>query len=173
MEMIGLTDSGQVWRDRAAGDFVAHYRNGGGRTIRLRDTGHLRRVVAEYWRQVRENLLGQIADAARRTAASNFSYSFENRYPFKHIVFDLGDATVGGVARASRRVEGSKITIFGKCDFYFYDRFSDALDVFNILSGLNLDLPGADPYDIKDNWQGLFHGVFDAERDRSVYRYDS
>ena len=63
MVMTGISDASPAWRDNIGGDFQDHYRNGDGSPVRLRDTGHLRRVVDEYWRQVEERLLGQIADA--------------------------------------------------------------------------------------------------------------
>ncbi|MGI9365458.1 MAG: phage minor head protein, partial [Rhizobiaceae bacterium] len=66
--MTGISDSAQVWEDNLRGDFVDRYWNGNGEPVRLRDTGHLRRVVNEYWRQVKTDLLGQIANAARDKA---------------------------------------------------------------------------------------------------------
>lgn len=62
ISLSNVSDRGTPWTSR---DFVYHYFTGDGRRVLVRDTGHLRAVVAEYMRDVEHDLKGQIADEAR------------------------------------------------------------------------------------------------------------
>ena len=151
--MSGISDSPRVWSYGLGGDFSDHYFNGDGVAVRLRDTGHLRRVVDEYQRQVEFRLLGQIANAAREAAGSSFTYGFYRPYKMKPIVFDLGDTVIGGVATGSSRLEKTgALKISGTCEFYLRDKFENPL-------GFGFDLPGGKIYDIFDDWRGRFSGI--------------
>ena len=150
--MTGITDSARVWKHGVGGEFVDHYWNGNGQPVRLRDTGHLQRVANEYWRQVKTDLLGQIANAARDGAGSSFSHNFYNTYPMQHIVFDLGRTTMGGIAMGRSAFEKTGVLrLSGTCDFYLRDKFENPLN-------LGFELPGSTIYQIYDDWQGSFHG---------------
>lgn len=150
MVMYGIFDAARVWKDGPLGDFVDHYRNGNGRAIRLRDTGHLQNVVDEYWRQVEKNLLGQIADAARRKAGSSFSYDFGTTYQMEHIVYDLGNTTIKGVATGHSHSEKTGgLRLAGHCKFYQSDTFNDPFDI-------GIDEPWSQIYHIRDTWSGRF-----------------
>ncbi len=47
--LTGLSDAGPAWSKL---DFIDHYYNGKGRGVTIRETGHLRAIVAEYQRIV-------------------------------------------------------------------------------------------------------------------------
>ena len=165
MVMSGISDSARVWKDGKGGDFENHYWNGNGRPVRLRDTGHLQSVVNEYWRQVKDDLLGQIANAARDNAGSSFSYDFGKSYPMQHIVFDLGDTVIGGIAKGRSRLEKTgALHLFGDCEFYQRDKFEDPLDI-------GIELPGSTIYDIFDDWQGRFHCTVNYNRNISKFNF--
>lgn len=167
MVMSGISDAGRVWKDGKGGDFENHYRNGNGRPVRLRDTGHLQNVVDEYWRQVEKRLLGQIADAAREKAGSSFSYEFGKTYNMQHIVFDFGRTTIGGIATGRSRLEKTTgaLHLTGRCEFYQRDKFEDPLDI-------GIELPGSEIYDIFDDWHGNFYGAVHIDRNLSLYGFD-
>ncbi len=62
-ELKDVADTGFPWGE---GNFIWHYFNGNGEAVRLRDTGHLEKVVSSYWgsffgHRVKKRLQGQIA----------------------------------------------------------------------------------------------------------------
>ena len=161
--MSGIADSGNAW---SSGDFLNHYKNGGGSAVRLRDTGHLQNIVNEYWRQVENRLFGQIADAARETAGSSFSYDFGTTYEMELIVYSLGRTTIGGVATGSSQFDKTgALKLSGHCEFYLRDAFTDPVD-------LGIEFPGHQIYDIYDDWQGGFGGIVNIDRDVSKYKFN-
>ena len=163
MQMIGVTDTGRPWTNR---DFINHYRHGNGAPVRVRDIGHLQKIVNEYWGTVSNRLIGQIADAARIQTSGQFSYPFTNSYQMQHIVFSIGDTTIEGEAKA--RVAFQKdgtLRISGDCGFELTDEFADPLDI-------GIELPGGTPYPIFDSWSARISGRIVADRNKSWIRFD-
>lgn len=94
-----LTSAAERWSDI---DFVQHYYFGGGRTVDLREIGHLYEIVQQYaWYDKAEGafrrLAGQIADKARADKSGALSVTFSNFYDFGDVQFSHGDGTVKGV----------------------------------------------------------------------------
>ncbi len=172
MTMSGISDASPAWKDGRnwktgeIGDFAWHYFTGNGRTIRLRDTGHLQAVVKEYWRQVEQDLLGQIADAARKNIDDNFTYDFYDTYEMGHIVFDLGETTIGGVARGRSQLGADgALNLSGHVEFYHRDEFRDPLNI-------GIEIPLGTVYAMRDEWQGQFRGIVNIDHEMSDYTYE-
>ncbi|MEM9591438.1 MAG: hypothetical protein AAF967_08885 [Pseudomonadota bacterium] len=101
----------------------------------VRETGHLRAVVAEYWRLVIQNpkkLRGQIADVARTKPGQSFYYDFEKSYPMQRLVFSLGDTVIGGLFSGRCKPIHELLEIDGVIGFYLRDMFEDPLDLGTI-----------------------------------------
>ena len=165
----GVSDAGAPW---STWDFVQHYLFGEGRDVRVRDTGHLRAIVAEYQSIVvadHRRLPSQIASAARQNMGGAFSYDFEAPYRMTGVVFSIGSTVIGGVARGTSFLKHGILTMSGTFAFYLEDAFRDAADLFNVFPGQNLDVPGARPYRIYDTWRGRFRGKVYA--DASLSRF--
>ena len=159
--MTGVSDAGKAWENN---DFTNHYWHGNGTGVRLRDTGNLTAVVDEYQKIVEENLLGQIADAARRNIDGTFSWDFRTTYQMQHIVFSLGDTTIGGIFRGQNESNKGVLRIRGDLSFFLYDEFADPIDI-------GIELPGGTPYAIKDYWEGRADGIIMINRATSAYKY--
>ena len=167
----GVSDAGAPW---STWDFVQHYLFGEGRDVRVRDTGHLRAIVAEYQSIVvadHRRLPSQIASAARRNIGGSFSDEFHKPYPMTSVVFSIGSTVIGGVARGRSSMKHGILTMSGTFAFYLEDAFRDAADLFNVFPGQNLDVPRARPYRIHDTWRGRFDGKVYA--DASLSRFVS
>lgn len=146
-------------------DFINHYYFGRGRAVRLRDTGHLERVVDEYWQGRGDALFGQIADEARKNPAGAFQREVYNDYPMQNIVFSLGRTTIGCDFQGTSEWQGADhLKISGQGNFYLRDEFNDPLDI-----GQNSPLSSV--YRIVDDWMGLFNGTIYVERERSRYAW--
>lgn len=161
IRLSGVNDTGPEWSSR---DFAHHYYFGNGQPVTLRQTGHLVKVVDEYMRLVRENLKGQIADEARKAPGSSFRYRFYNTYPMKPVVFSLGQTTIGGNFTGRSTVIHNRLRIVGELAFWQKDAFVDPLR-------LGLELPGAQPDAIEDQWGGSLSGEVLEDRARSRYYF--
>ena len=146
----------------------------------VRDTGHLRAVVAEYMRDVERGLKGQIADEARRNVGASFRYEFGRPYRMTHIVFSLGSTTVGGVFHGRSHKKGTALQVNGRLQFALRDVFTDPSDNREVLEWINLDnftdyqgniWPGK-PYDIVDEWSGFLSGLIMEDRSKSEFKFD-
>ena len=162
MRMLFFDVSGW-WPGWHSQDFVNHYYFGRGRTVRLRDTGHLERVVNEYWRRRGGAVLGQIASEARKNPGGFFRHTFGRSYSMTNVVFSLGSSTIGGDALgASEWRSNNHLNISGQCNFFLRDEFIDPLDI-------GVESPLSYKYKIVDDWMGLFSGTIHIDRDRSQY----
>ncbi|MBB4304089.1 hypothetical protein GGD81_003144 [Rhodobium orientis] len=167
--LSGISDIGSPWSSR---DFVHHYFNGNGRGVAVRETGHLRSIVAEYRKIVIDDptrLPKQIARKARETKNGSFSNNFYNTYDMTDVVFSLGDTTIGGKYTGNSSEENGILSVSGEMDFYLEDFFRDPLDIFDIIPGDNLELARSKSYRIYDNWQGRFEGKIYADASSSRF----
>jgi len=168
--LSGISDAGSPWSKR---DFINHYFNGKGRSIRVRETGHLHSIAAEYRKIVIDDparLPTQIAQRARETKTGPFSDHFKNVYDMTHIVFSIGDTTIGGKYMGSSSEKNGVLSFTGKIDFYLEDAFKDPLDIFDLIPGDNLELTRSQPYRIYDKWQGQLKGQIYTEAFLSSFK---
>lgn len=124
-----VSDQGREWSHR---DFIWHYFYGNGRFIRVRDIGHLRKIVAEFRRQAIDppNLLpGQIADAARKTNGADFTDTFDRPYRFRHIVYSFGDSVIKGRFNGRMKNNHGLLELTGQINFELSDIFRDPLQL--------------------------------------------
>jgi len=146
-------------------DFINHYYFGRGRAVRLRNTGHLERIVDEYWQRRGNALFGQIADEARKNQGGPFRHTFSRSYSMTNIVFSLGSSTIGGDASGvSEWRSDSHLNVSGQCNFFLRDEFADPLD-------LGIESPLSSTYKIIDDWMGLFSGTVHVDRESSQYTW--
>lgn len=97
--------------------------------MRLRNTGHLQRVVDEYWRRRGDAVSSQIAEEARKNPGGSFRHTFGRPYSMTNIVFSFGSSTIGGDALgASKWRSDSHLNISGQCNFFLRDEFVGLLD---------------------------------------------
>lgn len=143
-------NAGARWSNR---DFFQHYFFGGGRLILLREIDLLEDVVRWYERNVINDLKSQIAGQGAATGDGRFRYSFGRSYPLEAVHDSLGSATVKGLFNGFRAASADIVRIEGRILFQFYDRFSDVVDVANVIDAFDVDLPGGRPYDIRDQWE--------------------
>lgn len=159
----GVLDTGRPWTSK---DFVDHYYNGQGRGVTLRQTGHLRAVVDDYWDEIKDRFAGNhIATPARDQGVKSFDDDFGNVYDMESIVFSLGKTTIVGDLRGSGREEFGVMTVSGRISFRLIDEFADPIDI-----GIEL---GGDIYPITDSWSGTFKGRFYADESRSGYIFQA
>ncbi|MEG6507839.1 phage minor head protein [Methyloligella sp. 2.7D] len=176
--MQDVADEGAPWD---SDDFVYHYFFGGGRTVTLRETGHLRAVVAEFQRQagdVPTKLPGQIADEARKIGDGSFGGKFDRSYNMTRIVFSLGRTKVSGPFRGTVKRLHPMVEFRGAINFELRDAFRDPLDIDRALQKIGAigafptELPASKPYPIIDDWTGTFEGRVHLDRSQSGYRYE-
>ena len=178
--MQDVSDEGPPWGHR---DFIRHYFFGEGRPVTVRQTGHLRAVVAEFRRQagdVPTRLPGQIADLARKNIGQNFNREFKSPYPMKDVVFSLGSTTIRGDFNGKCvRVDGL-LELSGTIEFRLSDEFRDPVDIEDRILGpvgvvgmFPTELPTAEPYRIVDRWTGTFSARVHSDRVRSTYHYEN
>ncbi len=132
--MHGVSDSGHAWSSE---DFVRHYFFGNGEAVAVRETGHLRNVVAEYRRVAVDDptvLPAQIANAARKHINRHFDYKFKRTYPMRDIVFSLGNTTIGGRFSGRCKHDLGWLEIDGSLEFYLRDEFRDPVDIGRVLN---------------------------------------
>ena len=82
----------------------------------------------------------------------------------QHIVFSLGDTTIGGIFRGQNESNKGVLRIRGDLSFFLYDEFADPIDI-------GIELPGGTPYAIKDYWEGRADGIIMINRATSAYKY--
>lgn len=167
--LLGISDVGSPWSSR---DFVRHYFNGNGRGVRVRETGHLRSIVAEYRRIVIDDpnrLPKQIAERARQNKNGSFSYEFYNTYDMTNLVFSIGHTTIGGNYSGANSQKNGVLSISGKIDFYLEDAFKDPVDIFDIIPDDDIELARSKPYRIYDKWQGQLKGQIYADASLSSF----
>ena len=124
-----VSDAGKKWLSR---DFVKHYFFGNGETITVRQTGHLRAVLAEYRRIVIDDpkrLPGQIADLARNNTGQPFADNFGRSYSMKEVVFSLGSTTITGDFYGKNDLINGMLQMRGTLVFRLRDVFRDPLDI--------------------------------------------
>jgi hypothetical protein len=170
IEMQDVSDEGPPWGHR---DFIRHYFFGEGRPVTVRQTGHLRAVVAEFRRQagdVPTRLPGQIADLARKNIGQNFNGEFGRPYQMQDVVFSLGDTTIGGAFRGTCKQNHALLDLRGVINYELKDNFKDPLDLGTIRSPAT-ELPYGRPYLIVDRWRGSFSATVMIDRDKSKFRY--
>jgi hypothetical protein len=150
-----VSDLSPAWtRD----DFLAHYYAGKGTPVTLSEIGHLQEAInyAQTYDQpaggsIFERFENQICEEAKRHGEGNFPWSFKNRYDYISIVYSIGEATFGGSANVDVVEKGSFLIVTADIKYFFYDRFKDPYDVFNIIPG-EIEIGGV-PYDISGNWE--------------------
>jgi len=130
--LTNVSDTGSPWKDI---DFVRHYFSGGGRTVRVRNIGHLRAIVAEYNRIVIDDLTRlptQIAEKARKIVKKSnvhFSDTFRDSYQMQRIVFSIGNTVIEGTYRGVSKEANGILQMSGTIDFHLRDEFRDPLDL--------------------------------------------
>ena len=80
IELGDVSDSGPQWTSR---DFVRHYFQGRGRTVTVRETGHLVSIARRHLETVVQSLQDNIARRARETLEGAFADEFINSYNMK------------------------------------------------------------------------------------------
>ena len=179
IQMQNVSDEGRPWEHR---DFIRHYFTGEGRTVTVRQTGHLRPVVAEFKRQagdVPTRLSGQIADKARRNIGGHFDGKFGRPYPMQDIVFSLGETTITGAFYGTCQRKHALLELRGEINYELSDEFRDpmgiedrVLEQIGAVGMFPTELPAAEPYRIVDRWTGTFSAMVHMDRARSAYRYE-
>lgn len=133
IQIADVADTGPKWSSL---DFVDHYFFGDGKTITVRETGHLQDVVAAYKKIVIddiERLPSQISKSARANMNHTFSYTFENEYRFTDVVFSLGHSLVKGAYYGYNQLSNGILTISGEINFHLRDEFKEPLGVRQFL----------------------------------------
>jgi len=161
LKFTNVNDAPREW---TSADFVNHYKSGNGESVRLRQTGHLIKVVGKYREIVEDRLKNQIADAARNNAGSSFFYNFGRPYDMTDLVFSLGDTVIGGFVFGKSTATFDYLNIEGTLSFYLRDAFADPIDA-------GIELPGHAPYPVRDDWGGRIFGQVLANNQRSQYRW--
>jgi len=159
ISLSNVADTGAEW---TSGDFVSHYWFGNGKAVRLREVGHLRKIVDAYMQEVEERLKGQIADVARNNIGRAFSYKFYNKYKMRDVVFSVGKTELGGNFSGTSTPKHGALEVTGTLDFYLDDEFADP-------TSLGPELLGSTRYDIFDNWNGSLRGL--VLKDRSTSKF--
>ena len=139
ISLQGVSDTGPEW---TRFDYSHHYYFGGGKPLTLRETGNLVKVVAEYRRSVIDDpkrLPGQIADAAREDVTGFSPHDFDNTYPMRHVVYSLGDTTIGGIFSGRAKQVENALYISGSIKFFHEDEFRDPLNIGYVLKKLKID----------------------------------
>lgn len=124
-----VSDTSMVWTST---DFVRHYFLGNGRTVTVRETGHLTDIVARYRQIVIDDpkrLPKQIANIARQKVGTRFTYEFYGPYPMTDIVFSIGDTVIEGKFSGSNNYTQGFLEITGDIKFDLKDKFKDPTDV--------------------------------------------
>lgn len=155
IEMQNVSDEGCPWTSE---DFIHHYFHGEGRAVTVRETGHLRKVVAEFRRQagdVPTKLPGQIADEARIEPGQSFDDTFRNTYRMTDVVFSIGHTTVEGKFSGQSKLRHVQLELRRTISFELKDEFRDPLDLGTVGSPYT-EIPYGTPYPITDRWMGMF-----------------
>ncbi|MCE8008114.1 hypothetical protein [Aestuariivita sp.] len=185
--------------DWSSTDFVNHYFNGGGRGVTFTQIGHSQKIISAFIDRRSKALKGQIASAARSARGGSVSYSFENTYDMKGIVFSIGDTTISGSFSGKSVEQNGIIELSGSLDLYLDDEFADPLNVGvevddyrpgsilydNIHKPLNdylrgriglptsgpqrLGIRDGTPYAMTGTWSGSAEGRIYADPSRSQY----
>lgn len=195
IRLEGVSDSVTPWTSR---DFVRHYFQGAGRSVTVRETGHLDRIVKRYMEYAEAGILNAIVSAARSNPVGRYSDYFENSYDMTGIVFSIGDTTVRGDFFGTCELDGENVITSGTIIFSLNDAFEDPLDVgidvidieetifesilrpledhgrsrFGLLpSGPKREgIHAGEPYKISDTWTGVFEGRIRANRTASTFK---
>ncbi|MCI5123365.1 MAG: hypothetical protein D3925_02520 [Candidatus Electrothrix sp. AR5] len=142
-------------------EMSTHFYFGNGRTIKLREMGHLNKVRSVYEKQHLNRFLHYML----RNPDGNVRDSFFKPYDFGDVLFAYGMSTMSGKFTGTiRTLRGGWRRIEGVAEFEFYDRFTDPLSLrqyWSEIHGLsqavreflmdNYEVWGT-PYDIKGNW---------------------
>lgn len=128
-----VADTGRPWE---SSDFIEHYFFGNGKTVTVREIGHLRSIVAGFRREAIDDatrLPGQIADAARKQEGQSFRDTFENIYHLRDDQFEIGDTTIKGEFSGTSEERNGFLEISGSCEFHLRDEYRDPLDIASTL----------------------------------------
>lgn len=194
ISLQGVSGGGAAWSSR---DFVNHYYRGNGRSVTVRETGHLSAIVAEYMAQVESKLKDQVAREARKKRDGSFTEIFYNTYRMTGVVFSIGDTVIVGAFSGNVTEQNGILSVEGSFDFYLRDEFADPADIGievidpgetifeNIHRPLDSYLSGrtglpprgpqrlgvqtGEPYSITDDWSGTLSGQIYLDPARSAY----
>jgi SPP1 gp7 family putative phage head morphogenesis protein len=177
IQFTGISDASSAWTNL---DFIHHYFFGDGKTVRLRETGHLTGITDRYREIVIDDasrLPSKIANKSRVSQNQYFSGDFKNSYDFINVLFSFGRSVISGNFFGYCKNINGALHLNGSIRFYFSDKFED---ISGIRRQLNLldekyqikqfgELPFSTIYEITDSWQGTFKAVVHFDPDRSSY----
>lgn len=177
IQFTNVADTGPKWSHF---DFINHYFFGNGKTIRVRETGHLLAVNDEYRRIVIDDikrLPGQIAERARANIGRPFGDTFGRPYNMISIVFSLGNSTIKGTYFGFCEEINGVLQINGSILFHLRDIFEDPTGIRDFLKLRNDkfvevefgEIPLSNKYDIVDDWGGKFNAIIYQDPKRSRY----
>ncbi|MGC6471407.1 MAG: phage minor head protein [Parvibaculales bacterium] len=108
-------------------DMIWHYYTGDGKAVTLPEIGHLREVATHWSYRLRilDRWSRQIIGEARKSDEGQFTKSFSRDYGFSGVEYPHGDARVMGDFSGTVYENNGLLTISGKTDYHFVDRFSD------------------------------------------------
>lgn len=152
-----------------------HYLNGNGRDLSLGHIGLLDQVI-DYAHTQTQTGGGSIFDrvarkifvTARKNGAGSFNIPFGKSYNFKDLLFSFGDSTIEGNAEVYVSQKGNFFVISAEIHYNFLDRYTDPLDLYNIIPGV-FEVPGGVSYNIADMWTVHLDAVIKKESSNSLY----
>ncbi len=179
--IVGSLESGRPrWENL---DFVRHFYFDGGRTVTLREIGHLREVVEHYAYRLGafRRLSNEIAEFARESGEGAILDDFGQPYEFGQVEHAHGRSVVSGFYRGRRTDRGTMMATACTIEFVFSDVFTDPANLRERLFGgseLNRVSPGiarltdlgGRAYKITGSWTVRFEANIYRESRRSAYK---
>ncbi len=182
------SDNSEQWDNLR---FLQHAYEGNGETVTLEETGHLANVIQYYFYEIirkgrnsYNRVNAQIIDEARRQMDGDFTYKFENSYDeFGDYLYVFGSVTIGGRFTGTVHRQNGRMRIEGSVDFYFFDVFTDIVDLREILIGTSnpaettpkitwiTDLGGIF-FPIIGNWKTNFQAEARQNEETSIYKWE-
>lgn len=153
-------------------DMMRHYWSNTGEALDLSDLG-LNDIVASLVRQngelgkpdnqsVHSDFQQQIANGERLHFKQDYDFGVYNPY---NALWAIGGATISGAFEFDHFSTGEEPGTYyaiGTIKYNFYDRFSDAYDLFNVIE-MDVDIFGT-PYDITGKWSEKVQIIMNQEQ---------
>lgn len=152
-------------------DFVAHFYNGGGKTVSLSEIGLLSGVIDHARSEIFPRVESQIENKARTIVNGELFDSFARSYDFGDVSFSLGNSTLKGSITGRVLKEDKILIVDAQVEYLFFDQFTDPLSMRQNQTGTSLSKNadaytevGETSYDIVDRWLTKVTGTIETSR---------
>lgn len=122
-ELISNIRDARKWTEE---DFIDHFRNGGGKTVTLSQTGYLGAIIEKTREVMFHRVEDQVADKMREIKSGKLIYTTENSYSrLSEVFWVFGGGTIRTKTEGTVTNNGNILSIEARVDYEYYDEFTD------------------------------------------------